>query len=803
MEVIKRNGQSAEFNPNKILNRIKKSADGLEINTDELFIKVTQGIYDKITSAELDELIANTSISYITDNPQYSMFASNILISRLHKEIPLNLLKVSKTLYKKNKLNKTYYKKVLEWGEEFEKVIDYSKDFDFDYFAIGRLKAVYLLKEEIKKEKKIVHLETPQQMFARVAINRSKTLEDAIEDYRQINSTVSPATPILLNSGTPSNQLASCELHFLNDDSKEGIAETYKRLINASANSAGIGLAISNLRSSYSELSTGGNAAGIVPFAKVANDLMRQFDQGGKRPGSCALYLEPWHREIYEFLNLRKPQGEDSLRARDLFLALWVPDLFMEKVKSDDVWYLFCPDEIVKAGLKPFYEIYGKEFEQEYYKAIELGLGKKIRAKDLWIKICEVLIETGMPYIQYKDHVNRKTNHKNIGIIHSSNLCTEIEQHTNPDEEAICTLTSHILKEYVQNGVFNFEHLSKDVTFQVKQLNNVIDINGYSNPSGKKGGQGQRAIGLGVQALADTFLLMGCPSFVSPESKKLNYEIFETIYYSALKSSNELSKDLIKKYCNEEDIDFNSFKISLTEDSLSEKFTYKYFKKSPYSEGILQYDMWNKTDDVESNSRYDWKALKKSIMQYGLRNSLLTTVMPTASSSSLRNSSEMTQPFDYNISKRKVKEKEYIVVNKHMIEKLIENGWWNDWMKKQIMLNEGSVQSITALPIEFREQYKTIWEIKQSDLIDMMLDRAIFIDQGQSMNIFMKEPTVSKITSCMFYSWEKGSKHGSYYLHTKPISTGAKDLALDMSDDYEGTEVQQSNGDFECFGCSS
>lgn len=803
MEVIKRNGQSAEFNPNKILNRIKKSADGLEINTDELFIKVTQGIYDKITSAELDELIANTSISYITDNPQYSMFASNILISRLHKEIPLNLLKVSKTLYKKNKLNKTYYKKVLEWGEEFEKVIDYSKDFDFDYFAIGRLKAVYLLKEEIKKEKKIVHLETPQQMFARVAINRSKTLEDAIEDYRQINSTVSPATPILLNSGTPSNQLASCELHFLNDDSKEGIAETYKRLINASANSAGIGLAISNLRSNYSELSTGGNAAGIVPFAKVVNDLMRQFDQGGKRPGSCAMYLEPWHREIYEFLNLRKPQGEDSLRARDLFLALWVPDLFMEKVKSDDVWYLFCPDEILKAGLKPFYEIYGKEFEKEYYKAIELGLGKKIRAKNLWIKICEVLIETGMPYIQYKDHVNRKTNHKNIGTIKSSNLCSEVEQYTDSQSEAICTLTTFILKEYVKNGVFDFEHLSKDVAFQVKQLNNVIDINGYSNPSGKKGGQEQRAMGLGMLGLADAFLLMNYPSFVSLESKKLNKHITETIYYSALRASNELSKDLIKKYCNEEDIDFDTFKILEQENSIIEKFTYKYFKGSPYSNGILQYDMWDKTEYVESNSRYDWKALKESIKQYGLRNSLLTCIVPTASTSNIRNCAEMAQPFDYNISKRKVKEKEYIVVNKHMIEKLIENGWWNDWMKKQIMLNEGSVQSITALPIEFREQYKTIWEIKQSDLIDMMLDRAIFIDQGQSMNIFMKEPTVSKITSCMFYSWEKGSKHGSYYLHTKPISTGAKDLALDMSDDYEGTEVQQSNGDFECFGCSS
>jgi ribonucleoside-diphosphate reductase alpha chain len=803
MEVIKRNGQSAEFNPNKILNRIKKSADGLEINTDELFIKVTQGIYDKITSAELDELIANTSISYITDNPQYSMFASNILISRLHKEIPLNLLKVSKTLYKKNKLNKTYYKKVLEWGEEFEKVIDYSKDFDFDYFAIGRLKAVYLLKEEIKKEKKIVHLETPQQMFARVAINRSKTLEDAIEDYRQINSTVSPATPILLNSGTPSNQLASCELHFLNDDSKEGIAETYKRLINASANSAGIGLAISNLRSNYSELSTGGNAAGIVPFAKVVNDLMRQFDQGGKRPGSCAMYLEPWHREIYEFLNLRKPQGEDSLRARDLFLALWVPDLFMEKVRSDDVWYLFCPDEILKAGLKPFYEIYGKEFEKEYYKAIELGLGKKIRAKNLWIKICEVLIETGMPYIQYKDHVNRKTNHKNIGTIKSSNLCSEVEQYTDSQSEAICTLTTFILKEYVKNGVFDFEHLSKDVAFQVKQLNNVIDINGYSNPSGKKGGQEQRAMGLGMLGLADAFLLMNYPSFVSLESKKLNKHITETIYYSALRASNELSKDLIKKYCNEEDIDFDTFKILEQENSIIEKFTYKYFKGSPYSNGILQYDMWDKTEYVESNSRYDWKALKESIKQYGLRNSLLTCIVPTASTSNIRNCAEMAQPFDYNISKRKVKEKEYIVVNKHMIEKLIENGWWNDWMKKQIMLNEGSVQSITALPIEFREQYKTIWEIKQSDLIDMMLDRAIFIDQGQSMNIFMKEPTVSKITSCMFYSWEKGSKHGSYYLHTKPISTGAKDLALDMSDDYEGTEVQQSNGDFECFGCSS
>ncbi len=421
MEVIKRNGQSVEFNPNKILNRIKKSADGLGINTDELFIKVTQGIYDKITSAELDELIANTSIGYITDNPQYSMFASNILISRLHKEIPLNLLKVSKTLYKKNKLNKTYYKKVLEWGEEFEKHIDYNKDFEFDYFAIGRLKSVYLLKEQIGN--KFIHLETPQQMFSRVAINRSKTIEDAIEDYKQISTSVSPATPILLNSGTPSNQLASCELHFLNDDSKEGISETYKRLINASANSAGIGLAISNLRSNYSELSTGGKAAGIVPFAKVINELMRQFDQGGKRPGSCALYLEPWHREIYEFLNLRKPQGQEELRTRDLFLALWAPDLFMQKVKDDDVWYLFCPNEIKKANLKPFYEIYGKEFEEEYYKAIELGLGKKIRAKDLWIKICEVLIESGMPYIQYKDHVNHKTNHKNIGTIKSSNLC--------------------------------------------------------------------------------------------------------------------------------------------------------------------------------------------------------------------------------------------------------------------------------------------------------------------------------------------------------------------------------------------
>lgn len=459
MKVIKKNGVAVDFNPNKILNRIKKSSEGLNVNSDEIFLNVTQGIYDNITTKQLDELISNTASTFIPDNYDYSILSGRLLISRLHKEIPKDFLKVTKNLYKLDRIDKQYYDKCLLWGTEIEKYIDYDLDYNLDFFALGRFISVYLLSN--KKTNEVFEL--PQHLFIRIAINRSNTLEDAIEDYLQLREFVSPATPIMLNSGTHIGQLASCELHSLNDDSREGIQISRNKSENASSKAAGIGLSIHNLRSKETELSTGGKAGGLIKFAKMINESMRFFDQGGNRPGACALYLEPWHKDIFDFLDLRKELGADEIRAKDIFLGLWTPDLFMKAVKEDKEWYLFCPNDIKKNNLRPLYELYGDEFEVEYNKAVELGIGKKIQAIDLWIKIYDSCVETGMPYIMYKDACNIKSNHKNIGTLKLSNLCIY--------SEAIIKIKLNGIKEV----------LTIETLFELfKDKNNKIEVLSYN-----------------------------------------------------------------------------------------------------------------------------------------------------------------------------------------------------------------------------------------------------------------------------------------------------------------------------------
>jgi ribonucleoside-diphosphate reductase alpha chain len=561
---------------------------------------------------------------------------------------------------------------------------------------------------------------------------------------------------------------------------------------------------MSNIRSKESRIKTsGGFAGGLLRYLKIVNESLRFFNQQGRRPGSAAIYIEPWHKDIIDLLEIKKNTGAEELRARDLFTALWIPDNFMNAVRNNDDWYLFCPNDIIKSGIKPLQECYGEEYEKNYNKAIELGIGKKVKAQDIWSKIIESQIETGVPYLAAKDHANRKTNHQNIGVIKQSNLCIEIFQYTDETTTAICTLSSMVLKNFIQNGVFNHELLYKEVRKVVRGLNKVIDINSYSTEKGRKGGLEQRAIAIGTQGLADVFYLLDLV-FTSDEAKKLNKEIFETIYFAAISESCSLCK--------------------------SEEYKpYKFFNDSPMSEGVFQFDMWGlKEEDL--SSIWDWKSLKEEVKDYGVCNSLFTAQMPVASSAKITGSYEMTEPAHSAIFNRRVVGGEIMIVNKYLINDFEKIGIWCEDLKNEIILNEGSIQNINFnnyLDIEDKqynkkvkrtehliEKYKTIWEISQKELINMAADRAPFIDQSQSMNIYMGNPTLSKISSAHFHGWEKGLKTLSYYVRTKAISTGAKHLAVDISKIEKPKPTPEpskpdivlskpTDSPFECFGCSS
>jgi len=639
----------------------------------------------------------------------------------------------------------------------------------------------------------------------RVALWVTNTFEEAMDYYNSLsNQLISPATPIMINSGTRVPQLASCVLHYNNSDSRNGLLDTLNDISTYSSDAAGIGLSMSNIRSKESRInSSGGFAGGLLKYLKIVNESLRFFNQQGRRPGSAAIYLEPWHKDIMDLLEIKKNTGAEELRARDLFTALWIPDNFMNAVKDNGDWYLFCPNDIIKAGIKPLQECYGEEYEANYNKAVEMGLGKKIKAQDIWSKIVESQIETGVPYLSSKDNANRKTNHQNIGVIKQSNLCNEIFQFTDEQTTAICTLSSIVLKNFIRDGKFDYNLLISEVRKVVRALNNVIDKNNYSTEKGLKGGLEQRAIAIGTQGLADVFYLMDY-IFTSDEAKNLNKNIFEAIYFAAVTESMELCKSGVRT-------------------------PYKHFEGSPMSKGVLQFDMWVLN---ESDLFLDWNSLKEDVKKYGVCNSLFTAQMPVASSAKITGSFEMTEPAHSALFNRRVVGGEILIVNKYLITDFEKIGIWNEDLKNEIILNEGSIQNINFnnyLDPEDRNytkkvkraehlinKYKTIWEISQRELIDMSADRAPFIDQSQSMNIYMSNPTLSKITSSHFHSWSKGLKTLCYYVRTKAISTGAKHLAVDVSKiqkpktnvetpkvEIINTSTKPEDSQFECFGCSS
>jgi len=803
LKIIKRVGENVAFNPQKIYNRVKRSAKGLNVNSDEIFIKVITSVptEGEVTTKELDKLIYEIAASYTGSHHDYSRLASSVAISSYHKETNDSFSQTMKELYLDGIINEELIKKIDNYGENLiDAVINHDNDYNFDYFAWRSLQEMYLLK---KPNGKVI--ERPQHMYMRVALWVTDTFEDAVEYYKSLsNQLISKATPIMINSGTKVPQLASCVLHYNDSDSRQGLLGTLNDISTFSSDAAGIGLSMSNIRSKESRITTsGGYAGGLLKYLKIVNESLRFFNQQGRRPGSAAIYLEPWHKDIFDLLDIKKNTGAEELRARDLFTALWIPDNFMRAVKNNGDWYLFCPNDIKKAGLKPLQECYGDEYEEIYNRAVELGLGKKVSAQTIWTKIIESQVETGVPYLCSKDSANSKTNHQNIGVIKQSNLCNEIYQYTDENTTAICTLSSIVLKNFVNGNKFDFEKLFNEVRKVVRALNKVVDINNYSTKKGLKGGLEQRAIAIGTQGLADVFYLMDY-IFTSDEAKKLNKEIFETIYYASVYESNQL--------CME-----GKYK------------PYDFFNGSPMSKGVFQFDMWGLD---ESDLFWNWKELKENVMKYGVCNSLFTAQMPVASSAKITGSFEMTEPAHSALFNRRVVGGEIMIVNKYLINDFEKIGIWSEDLKNEIIMNEGSIQNINFnnyLDSEDKNynkkvkriehlipKYKTIWEISQKQLIDMAAERAPFIDQSQSMNIYMSNPTLSKITSSHFHAWESGLKTLCYYVRTKAISTGAKHLALDMSKKQVPSPpspdrilkesvlpTRPTDSEFECFGCSS
>ena len=807
LKIIKRDGDNVTFNPQKIYNRVKRSAKGLSVNSDEIFIKVITSVPTEgdITTKELDKLIYEIAASYTGSHHDYSRLASSVAISSYHKETNPSFSETMSELHSHGIINNVLMETIQKYGEKnIDEIINHNNDYNFDYFAWRSLQEMYLLKTP---EGKVI--ERPQHMYMRVALWVTDNFEDAIEYYKSLsNQLISKATPIMINSGTKVPQLASCVLHYNNSDSRQGLLDTLNDISTYSSDAAGIGLSMSNIRSKESRISTsGGHSGGLLKYLKIVNESLRFFNQQGRRPGSAAIYLEPWHKDIIDLLEIKKNTGAEELRARDLFTALWIPDNFMRSVKNNEDWYLLCPNDIIKAGIKPLQESFGDEYEENYNKAVSLGLGKKVKAQDIWSKIIESQIETGIPYLCSKDNANRKTNHQNIGVIKQSNLCNEIYQYTDEETTAICTLSSIVLKNFIIGNKFDFQLLFNEVRKVVRTLNKVIDINSYSTKKGLKGGLEQRAIAIGTQGLADVFYLLDL-IFTEEEAKLLNKQIFETIYYGAIYESNDLCKK-------------NKYK------------PYKFFKGSPMSKRIFQFDMWGLTDDNLSGY-WDWNTLKDDVKQYGVCNSLFTAQMPVASSAKITGSFEMTEPAHSALFNRRVVGGEIMIVNKYLITDFEKIGIWSEDLKNEIIMNEGSIKNINfnnyldpddknynkkVKRIEHLiPKYKTIWEISQKELINMAADRAPFIDQSQSMNIYMSSPTLSKITSSHFHSWEKGLKTLCYYVRTKAISTGAKHLALDTSKKEkikfnsevpkfehvnEGLPLKPDSSEFECFGCSS
>ncbi|GJM31338.1 MAG: ribonucleoside-diphosphate reductase [Saprospiraceae bacterium] len=742
MHVVKRSGKREDVSFDKITARIKKLVYGLNsqyVDAIEIAKKVIQGLYDGVNTTELDNLAAETAATMAVAHPDYALLAARIAVSNLHKNTDKSFSRTMKALYqyidpktneKAGLIGEATYKIIWKHRDQLDSAIIYDRDYSFDFFGFKTLEKSYLLRMDGKV------VERPQHMLMRAAVGiHGEDIEAAIETYNLMSEKwFIHATPTLFNAGTPKPQLSSCFLLSATDDSISGIFETLSRCAKISQSAGGIGLSIHNIRAKGSYIKgTGGMSNGIIPMLKVYNDTARYVDQGGgKRKGAFAIYLEPWHADVFDFLELKKNHGKEELRARDLFYAMWIPDLFMERVKMDGEWSLFCPNEA--PGL---FDTYGGEFEALYHRYEQEGKARKVvKAQELWFAILESQIETGTPYILYKDAANKKSNQKNLGTIRSSNLCTEIMEYTSKDEVAVCNLASLSLAKFVQaDGTFDFQQLFDITRVVTRNLNKVIDINYYPIPEARNSNMRHRPIGIGVQGLADAYILMRFP-FESPEAAQLNRDIFETIYYAALTESCILAE---------------------------RDGSYESYKGSPASKGELQYDLWG----VTPSDRWDWKALKAKIKKHGLRNSLLVAPMPTASTSQILGNNECFEPYTSNIYSRRTLSGEYIIINKHMLKDLIALGLWNDDMKHKLMAANGSVKNIEGIPSELKELYKTTWEISQKAIIDQAADRGAFICQSQSMNLFVENPNYGKLSSMHFYAWQKGLKTGMYYLRSK------------------------------------
>ncbi|KAL9690917.1 hypothetical protein QQ045_011331 [Rhodiola kirilowii] len=810
MYVVKRDGRQEAVHFDKITARLKKLIYGLSTDhCDPVLVaqKVCAGVYKGVTTSQLDELAAETSAAMTANHPDYASLAARIAVSNLHKNTKKSFSETVKDMYnhfdersglKSPLIADDVYEIIMKNAARLDSEIIYDRDFDYDYFGFKTLERSYLLKVNGKV------VERPQHILMRVSVGIHKDdIESTIKTYDLMSQRwFTHASPTLFNSGTPRPQLSSCFLICMKDDSIEGIYDTLKECAAISKSAGGIGLSIHNIRATGSYIrGTNGTSNGIVPMLKVFNDTARYVDQGGgKRKGAFAVYLEPWHADIFEFLDLRKNHGKEEHRARDLFYALWIPDLFMERVQSNGEWSLFCPNEA--QGLA---DCWGEEFVRLYTKYEKEGKAKKVvQAQSLWFEILTSQIETGTPYMLFKDSCNRKSNQQNLGTIKSSNLCTEIIEYTSPTETAVCNLASIALPRFVRekgvpmeshpsklvgslgskNRFFDFDKLAEVTKIVTTNLNKIIDVNFYPVETARNSNMRHRPIGIGVQGLADTFILMGMP-FESPEAQQLNKDIFETIYYHALKASSELAET---------------------------DGPYETYIGSPVSKGILQPDMWG----VEPSERWDWAALRRKISQNGVRNSLLVAPMPTASTSQILGNNECFEPYTSNIYSRRVLSGEFVVVNKHLLHDLTEMGVWSQDMKNKIIYDNGSILKVTGIPEELKEIYKTVWEIKQRTLVDMAVDRGCYIDQSQSLNIHMDQANFGKLTSLHFYAWSKGLKTGMYYLRSRAAADAIKftvdtaaalnETNAEVTDDADTQMAQMvcslSNRD-ECMACGS
>ena len=819
MRVIKRNGEMEDVSFDKVLNRLKNLSNGLTIDVTEIAQKVCTRIFDGVKTYELDELAAYLCSSMSIEHPDYSILASRIIVSNHHKNTSPSFSETIQTLYNNVDnhdnpiplISAELYGVVQRNKEKLNAYIDYQRDYLFDYFGFKTLERAYLL----RVNKKIT--ERPQHMWMRVAIGiHGNDIKEVLQTYDLLSKKYfTHATPTLFNAGTNRPQLSSCFLCSINDDSVSGIFDSLKEVALISKYAGGIGLHIHQIRANGSHIrGTNGTSNGIIPMLRVFNNTARYIDQAGKRLGSIAVYLETWHSDIESFLELKKNHGSEEDRCRDLFLALWVSDLFMERVKAEGKWSLMCPDKC--PGLC---DVIGDEFKELYEKYEREGkYVKQINAQDLWFKILEAQIEQGVPYILYKDAANRKSNQKNLGTIKSSNLCAEVLIYSSPEETGVCNLASICLPTYVTSGTaegdkntFDFDKLHEITKVITKNLNKVIDKNFYPVEKARVSNLKHRPIGIGVQGLADVFIQLRYP-FESDEAKQLNKDIFETIYHAAVEASMELAKKRrgiindIKNINNKIlDVDIGTYVNEFEKDIKNPKYigAYSSFEGSPISKGLFQFDLWDAqpTDRTDRTERYDWDKLRTDIMEYGIRNSLLISPMPTASTSQIMGFNESFEPFTNNIFQRKTLSGEFIVINKYLINDLISRGLWNKEMKDTIILHEGSVQNIAEIGDDLKAIYKTVWEIKQRNIIDMSADRGRYICQTQSLNIFMEEPDFQKLSSMHFYGHSKGLKTGSYYLRTRPKAK-TQQFTIDPEFAKKKRICVEDNGDT-CVLCSA